>query len=246
MTARTRTFATSRPQQPGKSGLADRLAQVVDVCLAALVLFAPYFLGGRHPVGQFVFVVLSVVMASAWCCRQWLEKNSGYRFSGVELLLIAAILVVAAQIIPFPSRMLNAISPATQGVLSAGTAGGASTTWSTISLAPGLTRDALAVLIAHALVLLVVIQRARTLEDVQRLLWLLAGAAVLMAGGLVWRSAQSIKNYLRAEVLPRERRAEHDGPESSKGGGKTDSRDSCGVCQGLRGGRARSPDRSLP
>jgi len=180
MPTRTRTFARSAAGHR-HAGLSNRLVQVVDACLAGVVLFAPYFLGGRHPIGQFVFVVLAVVMAAAWCWRQWLEGSSSYRFSGVELLLIAAVLVVAVQIIPLPAGVLDAISPATKSVLATDGAAGQSTAWSTISLAPSLSRDALAVLIAHALVLLVVIQRVRTLGDIQRVLWLLAGAAVLMA-----------------------------------------------------------------
>jgi len=181
MPSRHRTFAPSTTSPRGTGSRAERLVQVVDVCLAGLVLFAPYFLGGRHPAGQFVFVTLSVVMAAAWCWRQWLLGSSSYRFSGVEILLIGAVLVLALQIVPLPARVLHTVSPATQRTLALGPGHELLSAWPTISLAPNLTRDALAVLLAHGLVLLVVIQRVRTLADVQRVLWLLAGGAVLMA-----------------------------------------------------------------
>jgi len=192
MPSRHRTFAPSTASPRGTGSRADRLVQVVDVCLAGLVLFAPYFLGGRHPVGQFVFVALAVIMAVAWCWRQWLDGTSGYHFSGVEFLLIGAVLVVAVQLIPLPAGILSTVSPATQRAVFDGTAEASTSTWSTISLAPGLTRDALAVMVAHGLILLVVIQRVRRLEDVQRILWLLAGGAVLM--GLVGLAQYALGN----------------------------------------------------
>lgn len=180
MAARQTTFGRSTR---GAASLADRLTQVVDACLVGVVLIAPYFLGGRHPIGQMIFVVLSVVMALAWIWRQWLQGDSSYRFSGVEWLLLGAVLLIALQIAPLPQGFLNTVSPTTARVTSApsGSHGQSLGSWSTISLSPSATRDGLAMLLSHGLILLVTIQRVRTIEDVQRVLWLLAGGAVLMA-----------------------------------------------------------------
>lgn len=184
MAAWQRTFERVSATGPrGAVALADRLRLIVDGCLASIVLIAPYFLGGRHPAGQFVFVVLSAVMTLSWCWRQWLQGDSVYRFSGVELLLVGAVLLIAVQIVPLSAAMLQKVSPATARVLSASVAGDGQqiNAWSIISLAPIATRDGLAMLLSHGVILLVTIQRVRTIDDVQRVLWLLAGGAVLMA-----------------------------------------------------------------
>ncbi|MCE9554812.1 MAG: O-antigen ligase family protein [Planctomycetes bacterium] len=184
MAARQQIFGRGSAAGPRVAAtLADRLTLVVDGCLACVVLLAPYFLGGRHPIGQLVYVVLSVAMAVAWCWRQWLQGDGGYRFSGFELLLVGAILLIAVQIAPLSAGMLDKLSPATTRIVSASTAadGQQLSAWSTISLAPSATRDGLAVLLSHGLILLVTIQRVRTINDVQRMLWLLAGGALLMA-----------------------------------------------------------------
>ena len=47
----------------------ERLTTAIDVGIASTVLVAPLFMGGRGPVGRFVFVLCVAITASLWCIR---------------------------------------------------------------------------------------------------------------------------------------------------------------------------------
>src|SRR5687768_8423819 len=57
------------------------LGQFTDACLAALLIFAPLFMGGRGPIGQLVFVLLPVLAAVAWFTRRALLGGANWRWS---------------------------------------------------------------------------------------------------------------------------------------------------------------------
>lgn len=173
------------------SSAANQLLRVVDLALLALIFVAPYFMGGRHPVGRFVIVLLIVVAACAWFARQCLLRDGVWIRSAADWLVPAAVLVVSLQLVPLPSGLLATISPqlADKLPLWSADAGPARLgTWSTISVAPAATLGGLSMLAAYGLLLWVVVQRLRRLRDIERCLCCIAAAAVLMAAfGLVQR-----------------------------------------------------------
>jgi len=168
----------------------DWLLKVVDGGILAVILIAPLFMGGRGPVGKFVFVTLVSTTAVAWLIRQCLEPSGRWRWSGVEGLLAAGALLVALQVTPLPDAVLSVVSPHVEQLLplwtGAGTAPYPSANWSTISLNPEATRGGLAVFFGYATLFLLVVQRLQTLQDVQRLLrWIGFGVLAMATLGLL-------------------------------------------------------------
>jgi len=163
--------------------------RLFDALLASVLFIAPLFMGGRHPVGEWVYVCLVSAAVATWFGRQAFLAGTdaapvAWRRSGVELLLLGAVGVVAAQLVPLSSGMLANVSPLVANLLPLWTDSGAPVklgAWSTVSLAPAATRGELVVLLAHAMLFLVVVQRLQTSADVERLLRWIALAAIGMA-----------------------------------------------------------------
>ena len=193
MSRENTTIATGNRSQinqlPGS--LSDLLLTIVDVGLAAVLLLAPWFMGGRHPLGQLVLVTISIVVATAWVARQALSRSQTiWKISGCELLLIAAIVLVAFQLTPLPSEMLQSLSPRLVKILPLWMPGAqppnALGTWNQLSLTPDATQAGLAMLLCYGLLFLVTLQRISTIEDVERLLrWFAVSAIALASVGLL-------------------------------------------------------------
>jgi O-antigen ligase/tetratricopeptide (TPR) repeat protein len=182
--------AGSRASQEGeghlpRSPLDAPLSGLVDAGLAAIVFVAPLFMGGRHPLGMLVYVGLVSMIAIAWAARQSLAREGRWSWTGAEILVVAAAALVVLQILPLPQAILARLSPRIGELLPLWSAEGNALvqlgTWSQISLVPDGTRGGLAILFAHGLLFLVVAQRIRRLEDIERLLAWIAWAAAGMA-----------------------------------------------------------------
>lgn len=158
---------------------------ITDVLLVVLIGAVSLLMGGRHPLGKLVYVALVSSMAVLWGARQCFGLSRRWRRSGVELLLAAALLLVGVELIPLPETWLAVLSPSLSTDLTLWSAACASPArlghWTRLSLTPTATREGLAVLLAHAMLLVVVLQRLRTVEDIERMLRWLAILAIAMA-----------------------------------------------------------------
>ncbi len=163
----------------------NALLRAVDLGLAGVVLFAPWFMGGRHPLGALVYVLLVSFTAIAWTVRRSLSATETYYRSGTELWFVLCLGLILCQILPWPASWIQMMSPGLSSLLPmwAGEtdATAALGAWSTISLYPEATRGSLILFVAHAMLFVVVVQRVRSLSDIESLLRLLAVAAVAMA-----------------------------------------------------------------
>jgi len=184
--AGTIDMRTDGPSAPGDRAGHNLLLWMVDAALAGVLLVAPLFMGGRHPLGEFVFVLLAVIAASAWLLRQCrMSESAIWTWSKAEwvLLLGAALLVV--QIVPLPEPLLQYLSPRSSQILPLWNADAdaplALGSWQQISLTPYVTRGSLVLYLAYCLLFLVAVQRLQRLEDVEKLLRCLSVAAVLLA-----------------------------------------------------------------
>jgi O-antigen ligase/tetratricopeptide (TPR) repeat protein len=161
------------------------LLYVVDAGLAGVIFGAPWLMGGRHPLGQLVLVALVCLVAMAWTARQCLAAKSVWRWSGVEFLLLAALLLIAFQLLPLPQAIVTRLSPHLAETLPLWTSQADGPAhlgaWSQLSLMPVATRGAVVMLLAYAMLFLVVVQRIETLRDIERVLQCLALAAIAMA-----------------------------------------------------------------
>ena len=171
--------------------LADLLLTTVDVGLAAVLLLAPWFMGGRHPLGQLVLVMISVIVAAAWVTRQALSRGQTvWKISACELLLLSAIGLVVLQLMPLPSSLIATFSPHLTKLLPLWMPGtqppDALGTWNQLSLTPDSTRAGLAMLLCYGLLFIVTVQRIQSVEDVERLLrWFAISAIALACVGLL-------------------------------------------------------------
>ncbi len=157
----------------------------VDWLIAATMIVAPLCMGGRHPVGRLVFVALIGLAAVTWFWQQFVYERRSWRLTGVEWLVFAALGILVLQLMPWPESWLLRVSPALGQRLPL--LFGAShealrlEPWSQISLDPVATRRGLTMCVAYSLWFLVVAQRLRSIDDVERLLRWVAGATILMA-----------------------------------------------------------------
>jgi O-antigen ligase/tetratricopeptide (TPR) repeat protein len=181
--------STKRQSWGSKSALDDRaivraLDAVVDGGLIAVLLFAPWFMGGRHPLGELVYLACVVAAALAFLCRQALSGEPvRWIWSGAEWLIAAAVGLVLLQASPLPVTLFRLLSHHSGEVLTLwnGSTSASLGAWNRVSMAPAATWSGLTILLGHSLLLLVAIQRLRSTADVQRLLRLIAVATVTMA-----------------------------------------------------------------
>ena len=162
---------------------ADVWLQIVDAALAGVIFLVPLLMGGRHPLGQLTLVVLAATMSVAWAARMWRLGDARWRPTGAALLLAAGGALVLLQAAPLPPAALKWLAPQNAALLplwnSADTAGLGQ--WQSISLTPAETLAGLTLFVAYSLVFLVVVQRVRAVDDVERLLRWCGLAAVGMA-----------------------------------------------------------------
>src|SRR5947209_6079470 len=162
------------------------LLTTVDVGLASIVLVAPWFMGGRHPLGELVFVLLAVALAVSWTARQAVSpRRGGHAWSWAHLVIAAGAGLVLLQLAPLGARSLGWLSPhcaailplwsgAPQHALSLGQ-------WGTVSLDPEATRGALVMFLAYAMLFIVASERIASIADVERIFDRVALATVLLA-----------------------------------------------------------------
>lgn len=164
--------------------LARRLLSVVDLGLVAIICAAPFVFGGRHDMGRLIFVSLVAVTSTAWFVRQSLLPQARWNKTMAHGLILFALALVVMQLVPLPAEWLAQLSPRTIELLPLWTSGhsaGQLGTWTTLSFTPHDTTCALAMLISYALLFIVLAQRLATTADVERMLNVVAVAAVIMA-----------------------------------------------------------------
>lgn len=160
------------------------LVRATDLGLLAALWLVPLCLGGRLALGQGVLVVCALWVVGCWALYQVGTTERRWILTQSEGLWLAAIALVGLQLTPLPEDWLHWLSPAHAEYLSEWNGhpeGLFGQRWSTLSLAPYETRSGLATFVAYGLLFLVVTQRCRDLEDVERVLRWIATATVAIA-----------------------------------------------------------------
>ena len=94
-----------------KEQVVRRLQRLADLGFLAVLLLAPWFMGGRHPQGRLVLAAIVSVTGVAWGGSQWLGRRPRWSWSGAELILLLAIGLVVLQLLPLPYWVLARLSP---------------------------------------------------------------------------------------------------------------------------------------
>lgn len=161
----------------------------VDLGLLGCLVLTPLALGGRHDMGRLVYAS-SVALAAISMAAGAMASGRSLRLPSTPLLLaLAAVSVVAFQLVPLPASWLAGLAPGHGALLPLWSVDTPFGPWRTVSLAPAETLEGLAVLASHALLFLVVLNRIDSPSDLQNLLRWVAGAALAMAALAVAQSA---------------------------------------------------------
>lgn len=169
---------------PGPAGVSPGVCQrIVDFGLLAILIVAPLCMGGRHPLGELVFVSLVALVTSAWLVGKSTEARGRYSVSGAEGLLLAGLLLVSLQLVGLPQTVLSVVSPGLHEALplwSSNSGSISGSEWNTVSVAPHETLAGLSLFAAYCMFFTVLVQRVRSIDDAEHFLKWIAISAVSM------------------------------------------------------------------
>ena len=173
----------------------DRVAVLVAVATA--VLLVPLAMGGRHPLGQCFLSLAAAAGSVAWLLHRLHHESAGWRLGPLDLLFAAGLAVGLVQLMPFSAELIDTVSPKLARLLPCWTDGSWTLgRWDTFSLVPYETALGLAIFFSQAVLIGCVFQATDSVEDVERILRLVALAAGLMAALGVVQYLTSNGNYL--------------------------------------------------
>ncbi|HWC88922.1 MAG TPA: hypothetical protein VG433_04685, partial [Pirellulales bacterium] len=175
-----------QPAAPPRQGLRGLLERIVDAGLIGVPLLTPWFMGGRHPLGELVLVTLAVVVAISWLADQALARREvTIARTRAEWLLLGGIALVIVQMLPLPQALLDMLSPHTRQLLplwrGSTTLAGSLGNWNQVSMTPDWTQAGLILLLSYGMLFTVAAQRLKRMADVERMLGWIAGAVALQA-----------------------------------------------------------------
>lgn len=162
--------------------LRTRLLKLTDATILGTLTLVPLAMGGRQPLGQWLLAVLTVTLVAAWLIYMW-RHGVKWQWTSLHWVSLAMILVGGVALLPIGESWLTQINPKHATLLPLWIGGEAGSDWSTLSLSPYQTERGFVHLVAYVLVFLVLSQRFRSIEDVERALkWVAittAGMAVI-------------------------------------------------------------------
>lgn len=180
----------SEGSQPVETSWRDQpsLLKGVDLGLMAILVVAPFLMGGRQALGQVVLCGLSAGTAVLWSVYQWSRGNGRWRFTGVEPIMLLGLGLIALQCSQLSPSLIDAISPRVHRLLSGWEENDTLMrgVWNRISFTPSDTWSDLIVIVACLLFFFVAVQRLSTLTDLERYLRVVAlGGGAMSLFGLV-------------------------------------------------------------
>lgn len=173
------------------------LVTATDLCLAVTLLAVSIGFGGRMAHGQLALVIGASATAICWALYQFTSSSARWTFTGSEWLWLAGIGVGLVQIIPMPEGWMNWLAPRLKDVIPlwANSEFGdyLHLKWNQLSMAPWETSSGLATFISYGLLFFVIVQRMRTVKDVELGLCgvVLASAAMMLFAQLQYLTSNS-------------------------------------------------------
>ena len=76
-------------------------------------------MGGRHPLGKLVYIVLVTLFVACWLGKQAAERDGSWITTKVEWLLSGGVVVLILQLVRWPTGVLEFLSPPPAGTASA-------------------------------------------------------------------------------------------------------------------------------
>ncbi len=169
----------------------ERLQQLSDGLLLAVLFVAPLFMGGRHPLGRVIYVALICLACCTWLLAQLQQPENARRWSplGALWLAVAALGLVFLQLVPLPAAVVQFLAPGSTEILPYWSTSGDRDTWSTLSMSPAYGRSGLAMGTGFVLLACLIYQRINSAADAR---WLLKWIAI----STVWFAVLGMLQYL--------------------------------------------------
>ena len=187
--------ATTQRHQAGghrqESGTGPWTLALVDAGIAGSMMVVPFFMGGRTPVGQLVFVGIAFWTSLWWALHHTLTNGDRtWRSTFAFCPMVVALGLVFLQLVPLSPSLIEKVSPHVYEALPLWKSGvpGQTTlgTWETLTLTPDTTRQSLILLISGILLFTVTVQRIQCIGDVERIVrWLAVSVSLMAAFGIV-------------------------------------------------------------
>ena len=169
----------------GKRDAQPFLVTATDVCLWMTFFGVTICFGGRAAVGQLILVVGAALTAGCWLLRQLSSREPRYTWTGSEWLWLAGIAIGVSQIVPLPREWMLAVSPQIGRILlppsDSNSASLGADVWNQLSLAPWETASGLATFVSYSMLFLVIVQRVKTIADVERMMFGVGIVAIAMS-----------------------------------------------------------------
>lgn len=165
--------------------MARYLNRMAGIGVASVVLMAPIFLGGRHPIGRFALVAIVALTTISWGLSRLLQQERKWRITGAEPLIAAGFLLICLQLATLGPDVLAFVSPHHAEALPLWTNGNESSinlgNWTSITLDREATRAGAVMFVTYALLFVVTTQWIQRTEDIERILGWIAMSAIAMA-----------------------------------------------------------------
>ena len=179
-----------------------RPAGGIDVGLVACLALTTLALGGRHDAGRFVYVA-SIGLATLSLLVKVVLTGGRLHLPRLPVAVgLAAVALLGLQLTPLPTDLLGVLAPGHAGLLPQWTSETALGLWPTISLTPSETVEGLAILLAHLLLFIVVVNRFRTESEIRLLLAAIGVASVALAGIATAQKASGSERLLGLYDVP--------------------------------------------
>ena len=171
-----------KPPQPAVAGTLDRVEQgCLDLAVVLAVVAMPLAMGGRHPLGQAILTGAALAALASWTIAAS-RRDGTWRFGPLDALAIVGMAIGCLQVLPLPRRWIEVISPRAVSLLPCLDGGPRSFGgWDCLSLVPGETLACLGILLAQGVFAAVIVQKIRTVGDVERMLGAVTWAMGLLA-----------------------------------------------------------------
>lgn len=167
--------------------------RLIDLGLAGIIVAGPLCsLGQRPAISDLLICLLATLCGLLWCYHHWSTREAGWRFTGIEPLILFALGLVVLQCQTLSPRLLQVLSPRLSEMLPGARlpmSDWLPPAWNRISLTPYTTRNDLAMLVAGAMFFFVAAQRFRSLNDLRSAIRWVAISGVLLALVGVFESA---------------------------------------------------------
>ena len=179
-TSQRRKRSSPQPQTASLLSQLDIFFFCVAILLALFVL--PFVVGGRHPAGYAVLSIAGIMACVAWIMRVMRQEQISWTVGPGEFFLALGLIVGSVQLCTLSEDLMRGFSQHLYDILPAYSGGTWSLgLWGTLSVNPSETYVGLSILLAQGVLAIIVYQFARSIQAIERILYIVVAAALILS-----------------------------------------------------------------